>query len=157
MKKNRIKVKEGDLFAVPLGEGGYGIGLVTREHKQVTMGYFFKKFYQSIPTEIDAGDINKWEVIFIGQFSPWGIKEGKWPLLAAAFKFDRNEWPIPVLRKKDLLTDKYYAVIYDDTLFDNQQYQITREEADELYEDGYHGHGVVEKRLSELLADQARR
>ena len=152
--RKKIKVKEGDLFMVPLKDGRYGIGLVTREHKKITMGYFFKKAYLTVPGEIDASGINNWEVVLIGQFSSKGIEEGAWPLLKADFKFDRNEWPIPVLQKQDLLTDKYYAVIYDDTLFNNQQYQITKEEADEFFEDGYHGYGVIEKRLTGLLADQ---
>ena len=154
MKKKKIKVKEGDLFGVPLKDGRYGIGLVTREHKKITMGYFFKKAYLTVPGEIDASGINNWEVVLIGQFSSKGIEDGEWPLVNAVFRFDRNEWPIPVLKKQDALTDKYYAVLYEDNLFDNQKYQITKEEADGLYGDVYYGYESVEKKLTGLLADQ---
>lgn len=49
----KLKLKEGDIFAVPLLQGDYCIGLVAREYKTIRLGYFFKKVYSrsSLPDE----------------------------------------------------------------------------------------------------------
>jgi hypothetical protein len=151
MKK--IKVKEGDVFAVPLRQGGYTIGLIARRHKTSSLGYFFDRIYLSPPEELNVADINKWKVALIGQFSALGIEEGEWPLLKKNFDFIRKEWPIPVLKMQDPLSEKYFAVIYDDTLFNEERHLITKEEADKLFGHGVYGYGALEKKLSSILAD----
>lgn len=155
MRKKKINSKEGDVFAVPLRQGGYGIGLIAREHKTITLGYFFKKNYLSVPEEVDVAGINKWEVALIGKFSTMGIENGEWPLLKTTFKFNREQWPIPVLKMQDPLSEKYFAVIYDDTLFNEERHLITKEEADKLFGHGLYGYGALEKKLSSILAEPA--
>ena len=140
MRKKKIKVKEGDVFAVPLRQGGYGIGLVAREHKTLTLGYFFKKIYSSVPDDIDITDINKWEVVLIGKFSSMGIENGEWPLIKIIPDYNRNEWPIPVLKMQEPLSEKYFAVVYDDTLINDERYLISEEEAKKLFNHGLYGY-----------------
>ena len=152
--KKKIKIKEGDLFAIPLRNGGYALGIINRMHGEMTMGYFFDKVYPNVPAEVDASDIKSWKVILIGKFSSAGIENGEWPLLVTNFAFDRDDWPVPILKMQDPLTDIYYAVVYDETLLNDKRYRISKEEADKLYGDGYYGYGAVEKRLTALLADK---
>ena len=153
MRKRKINCKEGDVFVVPLKQGGYGIGLVAREHKTITLGYFFKKKYSSVPEEVDVAGINKWEIALIGKFSTMGIENGEWPLLKTAFIFNREQWPIPVLKMQHPITEKYFAVIYDDTLINEERHLITEAEAEKLFSHGLYGYGALEKKLSSILAD----
>ncbi len=155
MRKKKIKVIEGDIFAVPLVQGGYGIGLMARRYKTSSLGYFFDKIYPSPPEELNIADINSWKVALIGQFSAIGIEEGEWPLLKTSFHFIREEWPIPVLKMQDPLSEKYFAVIYDDTLFNEERHLITKEEADKLFGHGVYGYVALEKKLSSILAEPA--
>lgn len=155
MRKKKIKIIEGNIFAVPLVQGGYAIGLIARRHKTSSLGYFFDKIYLSPPEELDIADINNWKVALIGQFSAIGIEEGEWPLLKTNFDFNREEWPIPVLKMQDPLSEKYFAVIYDDTLFNEERHLITKEEADKLFGHGVYGYVALEKKLSSILADSA--
>jgi translation initiation factor IF-1 len=41
MTKKKIKVKEGDVFAVPLLQGCFGIGIITRRYKKKFIRIFF--------------------------------------------------------------------------------------------------------------------
>jgi hypothetical protein len=153
MRKKKLKIKEGDVFAVPLLQGGYVIGLVAREHKEITLGYFFKTIFSAVPEELDTTDINRWPVAMIGKFSTLGIEEGEWPLLKTNIVFKREDWPIPVLKMQDPLTEQYFAVLYDDTLVNEERYKITKEEADQLFGHGNFGYGALQKKISSILAD----
>lgn len=153
MRRKKLKIKEGDVFAVPLLQGGYAIGLVAREHKGITLGYFFKSIFTEVPEFLDATDINSWPVAFIGKFSSLGIEEEEWPLLKTNFVFKREDWPIPVFKMQDLLTEQYFAVLYDDTLVNEERYKITKEEADKLFGHAYSGHGSLQKKISSLIDD----
>ena len=50
----KIKFENGVLFAVPLANGQYGIGLVTQKYKRITIGYFFNIIFQIISTNLNA-------------------------------------------------------------------------------------------------------
>jgi hypothetical protein len=152
MKKKKIKVKEGDVFAVPLRQGGYGIGIITREHKTITMGYFFKTIYTEPPVQVPESILRKENVALIVKFSSMGIENGEWPLLETEFIFKREDWPIPVLMMQHPLTEKYYAVVYDETLINEERYLITEQEAKKLFSHGLFGYGALEKKLSTLLS-----
>lgn len=153
MRKKKIKVKEGDVFVVPLRQGGYGIGLIAREHKTITLGYFFDKIYSTVPEVLDTTDIDKWKVTLIGKFSTMGIENGEWPLIKTIINYDRNEWPIPILKMQHPITEQYFAVIYDDTLINEERQLITEEEAEKLFSHGLYGYGALEKKLSAILAE----
>lgn len=153
MKKKKLKVKEGDVFAVPLLQGGFAIGLIARNHKTSNLGYFFAKIFTSVPNESDTAGISRWPVALIGQFSAIGIQEGEWPLLKTNFQFNREDWPIPVLKMQEPISEQYFAVIYDDTLFNEERHRITKEEADRLFGHGVYGYVALQKKLSSILAE----
>jgi hypothetical protein len=150
--KKKVKIKEGDVFAVPLLQGDYAIGLIAREQNKITLGYFFRTIFKTLPEELDTTGINHWEVALIGKFSSLAIEKGEWPLLKTNFKFNRNNWPIPVLKMQDPLTEQYFAVLYDDTLVNEQRYKISIEEASELFGHGNYGYEALQKKLSTVLA-----
>jgi Immunity protein 26 len=148
MIKRKIKVKEGDVFAVPLLQGCFGIGLITRRYKKSSLGYFFDITSSSLPKEVK---IDKLKIVFIAQFSAIGIEEGEWPLIETDFKFDREEWPIPLLKMQHPITEQYFSVQYDDTLFDDERKLITKEQADKLFGHESYGYVALEEKLSSIL------
>jgi hypothetical protein len=152
MKK--IKPKEGNLFAIPLTQDGYGIGLVAREYKTITLGYFFDIVYQDIPEKINDKDIRNWGIALIGKFSSPGIKNGEWPLLKTDFIFNKEEWPIPIFKTQEPLTEKYYAVKVDSTLMNDDRYLISEEEAKAYFKHVLYGYESLRKQLSVILFDK---
>lgn len=150
--RKKIKINEGDMFAVPLRQGGYGIGLLARQNKGIALGYFFNKVFTSIPEDLDTAGINHWKIILIGEFGLLGVNKGEWSLLKTNLKFKREEWPIPVLKMQDPITEQFFSVLYDDTLLNEQRYKISKQEADELFAYGLYGYGALEKKLSTVLS-----
>ncbi len=153
MAKNKIVPKEGDVVAVPLQQGGFGIGLVARKYKSILLGYFFKCIFPLVPTEIQTDNVDIRVVALIGKFNSGGIENGEWPVLKTDFKFNKAEWPIPMFKMQHPITEKFYAVQYDDTLLSEERYLITRKEADNLFSYGLHGYGAIEKELSRILKE----
>ena len=152
MKEGKIKAREGDVIAVPLVGGGYGIGLVARKKNRIMLGYFFNKIYQRIPIDLPASDLNSENIILIRIFSSLGIEEGSWPILKTPLVYNREEWPMPVFKMQEPLTGRFYAVAYDEvTVSEKTRYVISKEEADRLYEDGLAGYFALERRLTRLL------
>ena len=151
MKTKKIRAREGDVFAIPLRDSGYAIGLIARENKKMTLGYFFNKIYPEAPEEVPASDLDLANVIHIAKFSSLGIEEGVWPVLKSPFVFKREEWPMPVFQMYDSLRKIYLAVVYDETLLHDKRHVIPEEEAKLLFESGLQGYGFVEARLTRLL------
>lgn len=150
--EKKIKINEGVGFAVPLRQGGYGIGLLARQNKGIALGYFFNKVFTSIPEDLDTSDLNYWKIVLIGQFSCMGIQKELWPILKTNFQFKREEWPIPVLKMQDPITEQYFSVLYDESLLREKRKKIDKEEADELFGHGLYGYIALEKKLSTLLS-----
>src|SRR5262249_58700798 len=51
------RYREGDWFAVPLGDGRYVLGRIARHHRATVLGYFFKPAYDHVPTLDEIGDL----------------------------------------------------------------------------------------------------
>ena len=69
MKKHLL---EGKVIGLPLKEHLFLTGLVTRQNKDILLGYFFRQTYRNLPT------ITEWkpsEVCLICLFSALGIKK----------------------------------------------------------------------------------
>ena len=151
--KSIIKPKEGDVFAVPLRHGDFGIGLLTHKHKSITLGYFFNLVYDTIPSNVEASMFDRSNVVLIGKFSSLGIESGEWQLLKTSYQFKKEDWNIPTFKMQNPLTEKYFAVVYDETLINEDRYLITEEEARLLFSHGLYGYGALEKKLSSILGD----
>jgi Immunity protein 26 len=150
---SKLKLKEGNVFAIPLLQGGYCIGLVAREYKTIRLGYFFNKVYSrsSLPDEVMEDEIDKNGIILIRKFSINGLKDSGWRLLNRGFIFNKEQWPIPVFKMQEPLTEKYYAVFYDETLISERRSLISATEAHRLYNHGLSGYAALEKQLNALL------
>lgn len=93
-----IRYKEGQWFAVPLPNGGYGLGIIVRGSYRTKggLGYFFGPIYDAIPLPQETFLKNKDNAILIRRFGDLGIINGEWPLISDGKPFSREEWPVPL-------------------------------------------------------------
>ena len=85
--------QEGDVFAVPLDDGGRVFGLVGRKGKNITrnivLGFFFG---QEIDDPLSLKPAN---AILTIRFGDLCLKSKEWPIVAKLTPWNREEWPIP--------------------------------------------------------------
>ncbi len=150
----RVKYSEGDWFAVPLREGGFGAGVVARANpKGVLLGYFFGPKRAEAPGLSEVSSLGAADAVLIGTFGHLGLSQGKWPILGRLDDWDRAEWPMPVLVRYEELTGRSFKVFYDD----DDPNKLVREEQiapgvdEQGPTDGLMGAGYVEKALTSLL------
>jgi len=148
MKKDSLV---GKLFVVPLEDGGFSVGLVARQNKNILLGYFFDTYFPKQPSEIGGFIVDKNNIFLICLVGITGLKNNEWTIIGDLPDWDKNEWTVPIFKQKDPLLDIYYAIIYDDDLNETSRKKISKEEAETLYKSGIHGSGVVESILSDKL------
>ena len=111
MKNNQL---EGKVIGIPLEDNLFLTGLITRQNKDILLGYFFKKAYKNLP------NIEEWEVseiCLICLFSALGIKNKSWKIIGDFPLWNRQEWKVPIFKQKDPINDSvYYAISYDDNI-----------------------------------------
>ena len=145
---------EGDVFAVPLRDGGYAVGVVARmDSRGSVLGYFFGEHYDEPPALAEISDLNPVDNIWIKIFGDLGLIRGKWPVLGQLSGWSRERWPMPSFGRHEELTDRYFCVEYadDDPNSQPREREISQAEFAYLPEDGLAGFGFVETRLTTLL------
>ena len=129
---------EGDVFGVPLDDGGYGIGLVARARKGMVLGYFFDGIHQ-VPPALEDLQVHRDDAIEVMRFGDDGLRDGSWPILGQLPGWDRNAWPMPwfvngnYLGEKSRILGSYYP---DDPTRSLGYWKITPEQAEGLPPNG---------------------
>lgn len=66
MAPRELAHREDDVFAVPLRDGGYGIGVVARrDGKRAVLGYFFDPRYDSPPAVHNIGGLTALDAVLV--------------------------------------------------------------------------------------------
>jgi hypothetical protein len=152
MKK--LTYQEGDIFAVPLRDGGYSVGVVARSPKKgkVLLGYFFRARFPSVPKPSDLPVLLPENAIKVAKFGDLSLMTGEWPVLGHLENWDRDDWPMPKFIRRDPLGKRARLVSYADN-DPNQEiaeepcsFEATGYEADTLW-----GAGFAEILLTKLL------
>ena len=92
---------EGDVFAVPLDNGSYALGVVGRKPKQnrhLILGLFFGLAYPEMPGSADIPLLVAADALLIGKCHDFGLATGRWQLLGKAAGWSRESWPMPRFR-----------------------------------------------------------
>ena len=78
----RFRYQEGDWFAVPLGCGGYAVGIIARRGRAASCsGSFFGPRHRDIPSLTQLEALRPDGAILVGKFGHLGLKDGTWPIL----------------------------------------------------------------------------
>jgi hypothetical protein len=147
----KLKIKEGDLFVVPV-ETFFILGLITRiSDMKVPFGYFYYPKFEKIPKK-DEVELDNYKVLFSGKFGVQGFKDGTWKIIGSLSGFERKDWPLPVFyHKHDILPDQ--LVYLDDNLdeYKREKALLSEKEYENLPRTGLGGSEYIEKKLSKLL------
>ncbi len=157
LKKPKALYSEGDWFAVPLRNGGYGAGIIARAGRKdgVLFGYFFGPKRYNIPTFQEMQTLKPVDAVLAGQFGDLGLIKGEWPILGHSEDWNRQKWPMPPFARVDEHAGKCWLVEYseDDP---NHELRVTPcdpQDASHYPRDSLMGYGAVEIRLTKLLRD----
>lgn len=157
-RKKHIKYNEGQWFAVSLTNGGYALGIIVRGSYKARggLGYFFGPRRQEAPHEDATWSLQPRDAVLITWFGDLHIIEGKWPLIASARPFRREEWPVPVFGNIDLGDpNRGWLIEYDQQasgyMETKRATRVRAEEVAGLPEAVLSGAGAVEIVLTRLL------
>ncbi len=148
-----LPYREGSWFAVPLRQGGFGLGLVARatEEGKVIVCYFFGPRRETVPVLADARHAKASDAVRVARVGDLFLLRGQWPIIGRFREWTRSEWPIPPFVRRDPLSRKAWRVYY----LDNDPSVIDREEPDEydspLEAASLLGAGAAELVLTKLL------
>jgi hypothetical protein len=114
MKK--LPYREGDLFALPLRDHGYAIGLVARcgPRGRVLFGYFFGRRYTQVPELSHVASFLPKDAILVRRFGDLNLINGEWRVLGQSKDWNRTIWTMPPFVRGDPLTGPKLRVVYSD-------------------------------------------
>ncbi len=149
----RIPYTEGSIFVLPVRNGGFARGVVTRmDGKGGVFGYFFGPKYKSIEEAKGETNLIHEHSIMKRMFGDLGLLERSWIIIGEIENWNRDEWPMPPLIRIDELCGKAWLSVYDeDTLDVVFEKQVDPSLKNMYPEDGLSGSGAVEVRLAKLL------
>jgi hypothetical protein len=149
----KLTYKEGDVFAVPLRDGGFSLGIVARSprHGKVLLGYFFPGKLPAVPKPPDLPVLLPENAMKVVRFGDLSLMTGEWPIIGSLQNWDRDDWPMPKFIRQDPLTKRARLVSYAD---DDPNKEIAEElchfEATGYEADSLLGAGFVELLLTKL-------
>jgi len=151
----RLPYTEGDLFAVPLRDHGYAVGLIARSapHGRVLFGCFFGPRHAGIPTLSELQSFLPQDAILRCRFGDLNLMERKWPVLGQMPGWERDTWQMPPFIRHEPLTGRKFQVIYADA-DPNSVASETKLPAEAEIEpkDGMSGAGATELEITKLLS-----
>ena len=151
----RLPYHEGSAFRIPLTHGGFARGVVARMAPggRILLGYFFGPRMFSADTS--TSDLLPSQAILVGRFGDLHLVDGKWEIFGEIGGWNRTDWPIPEFIHHDslcILPDKIVRYSDNDIVRGTREHRPVIPTG--LAEDGLMGAGVVEIKLSRLLAER---
>jgi hypothetical protein len=144
----KLDYHEGDWFAVPLGQGGYALGIIARTSQLgVLLGYFFGPRRAELPTLDDVTGLRPDAAVWITRFTDHGLRGRRrsgivWPILGRLDDWDRSAWPLPVFARLDSRTGHAFRVYYGgDDPGSRPRWEQVPSDAPTMYRDAW-GHTV---------------
>ena len=143
---------EGTVFSLPLREGGFARGVVTRAAPEgaVLYGYFFGPKLSS-PDERREDRLRPDTAIAQMIFGDLGLLNGEWKIIGELPNWDRDAWPMPDFVRRDPVGKRAWRVRRSDT----DPSKIDSEEPvsfeTNLPPNTSSGYGAVEIKLTQLL------
>lgn len=152
-----MKIREGSVFAIPLENGRFAIGIVTRvkpgRGKKCFVGYFFDKIFDALPS-IEALETSQpRDAILVAICGDLGIHNGCWTVIGDLTPWKRDAWRVPGFARKDVVSGCYTKVVYadDDPSKIVSEAPTNEDEASNFPRDGVWGARAVEAYLSKIL------
>jgi hypothetical protein len=145
------RYREGDWFAVPLGDGTYVPGRIARHHRGIVFGYFFPPV-DRVPASDELATLRAADSAAQMLFSHLGLRDGEWPVLGQTGDWDPDEWPLVEFERR--VDDTVYAIRWDEETLNEEVSSVRLDpaEAGKRPSDALAGAGAAVSRLRRLLA-----
>ena len=150
----KLPYSEGTWFAVPLRNGGFGVGVVARASRKgrVILAYFFGPQREAPPSLSELEHLTPNKAISVIRVGDLGLIDGSWPIIGNLKNWERTSWPMPVFIRRDPLSRKAWKVYYSDTDPNLPLSEVrTSYEDTSLQTDSMYGAGAAEDELAEFL------
>lgn len=155
MTRLKINYEEGTLFAVPLNQGGYGVGAVARMAPRgvAVLGYFFSNRFPDVPVLNELPAFEASDSVTAQKFGDLGLLNGEWPIIGKMPDWDRNDWKMPAFYRQEPIDGLFFRVEYpdDDPLGIPTERRVSGDEIEGLDKDGSHGYKSMSALLSRLI------
>jgi hypothetical protein len=112
----RQTYREGDWFAVPLGESAWALGRIAREHGGIVFAYFFAPAFEREPTLDDTRDLTAASAFTQMLVSHLDLRDGAWPVLGQE-GWDPDAWPMVEFERTMEAPgegERLYAIVWDE-------------------------------------------
>jgi hypothetical protein len=152
----KLSYKEGTWFAIPLRQGGFGVGRIARLSPKgdIILAYLFGPRRETVPTLNEMDFLQPPDAVKVLQTGARGLKTESWRIIGDSPIWVREKWPSPPFMRKADIGRAAWRVIYPD---DNPNGIPMEEripyETSNLERDGLYGHVAAEIALSEILSD----
>ena len=148
-----LPYREGTLFAVPLRQGGFAVGVVARAavSGRVVLCYFFGPRRMAVPSLAQVDRPDNSATVCILRVGDLSLLDGGWPIIGPCSLWERSEWPVPAFVRKDELACRAWRVEYSD----DDPSKVLREHPEPfesaLERDALFGAGAAELVLTRIL------
>ncbi len=143
------RYSEGDVFAVPLENNRFVLGVVGRKPRQnrhLILGFFFRGVFTELPSPTQLPVLRATDASLVAKCDDLGLTTGRWPLVARMEQWAKESWPMPKFRFKGSL-----LCYSDDDLYDVIAKEQSEANLDDYPEEGVMGARYVEESLLMLV------
>ena len=154
MSKRKLPYNEGDWFSIPLGSGGFALGLIARsDGKGRLFCYFFGPRRPNPPKFEETTGLKPSDAILHTLCNDLGLIKKHWRFIGRDPVWDRFDWPIPLLVERNTAGIPR-AVRYEDTLssLTRTTVKVSPEELGRLQGGAGVGPSAIEGFLEKTLA-----
>ena len=154
----KLNYSEGTWFAVPLLNGGFGVGVVARatSRGRVILAYFFGPRRRTVPTLPEVVELDPTAAVLVVRLGDLCLIRGDWPILGRSSQWQRDDWPIPLFLRSNELSRRAFIVSYDDKDPSRPISEVPVEYGTSTLErDSMLGAGAVEIELTDVLSPEA--
>jgi hypothetical protein len=149
----RSPIAEGLLFAVPLRDAGFAVGLVVRVKVPILLGHFYGPARDALPSLDEASAVALDDAVLVARFGHLGLQQRKWTPIGTLPTWDRDRWPTPTFVRYEELSGRTFQVMYDDSDPGRvvSERPIEPGAAEQGPKDGLAGAGFIEIALTNLM------
>lgn len=112
----KVNYSEGTWFAVPLRNGGFGVGVVARATRAggVILVYLFGPRRKTVPSVSEVAALHPSSAAKVWRVGDLNLINGTWPIIGEARGWQRSLWAMPRFVRADELSRRAWSVQYAD-------------------------------------------
>ena len=112
----KLPYSEGTWFAVPLRNGGFGVGVVARATRRggIVLAYLFGPRHETVPPIGELTELVPSSAEKVARVGDLGLMDGTWPIIGRLPEWQRDAWTMPKFIRTDDIRRRAWIVQYAD-------------------------------------------